>query len=185
MGRAEDVGAETSWLDINNTQAGVLAVRHLVAKGYRRIGYLGGPESDLFSRDRLSGCCRELDACGLSVDRELILHNDAMSIDAVIAQVTDLLASENRPDALACGSDMLALGALRAAHRLGLRVPEDFGVLSFDDTAVTALAEPGITSELGVQAAEILINQIENPDASIRQTLLSTKIMARASTERA
>lgn len=191
LGRAEDVGAETSWLDINNTQAGVLAVRHLVAKGYRRIGYLGGPESDLFSRDRLSGCCRELDACGLSVDRELILHNDVGSIDAVIAQVTELLASENRPDALACGSDMLALGALRAAQRSGLRVPEDFGVLSFDDTAVTALAEPGITSievdtfELGVQAAEILINQIENPDASIRQTLLSTKIMARASTERA
>ena len=191
LGRAEDVGAETSWLDINNTQAGVIAVRHLAAKGYRRIGYLGGPESDLFSRDRLSGCCRELDACGLSVDRELILHSDAKSIDAVIAQVTELLSSENRPDALACGSDMLALGAQRAAQRLGLRVPEDFGVLSFDDTAVTVLAEPGITSievdtfELGVQAAEILINQIENPDASIRQTLLSTKITARASTERA
>ena len=86
LGRAEDVGAETSWLDINNTQAGVIAVRHLAAKGYRRIGYLGGPESDLFSRDRLSGCCRELDACGLSVDRELILHSDAKDIDAVIAQ---------------------------------------------------------------------------------------------------
>lgn len=125
------------------------------------------------------------------MDRELILHSDAKGIDAVIAQVTELLSSENRPDALACGSDMLALGAQRAAQRLGLRVPEDFGVLSFDDTAVTALAEPGITSievdtfELGVQAAEILINQIENPDASIRQTLLSTKIIARASTERA
>lgn len=191
LGRAEDVGAETSWLDINNTQAGVIAVRHLVSKGYRRIGYLGGPESDLFSRDRLSGCCRELDACGLSVDRGLILHSEAGSIDEVIAQVTGLLMSENRPDAMACGSDMLALGAQRAAQRLGLRVPEDFGVLSFDDTAVTALAEPGITSiivdtfELGVQAAEILIDQIENPGASIRQTLLSTKITARASTERA
>ena len=79
----------------------------------------------------------------------------------------------------------------RAAQRLGLRVPEDFGVLSFDDTAVTSLAEPDITSievdtfELGVQAAEILIDQIENPETSIRQTLLSTKIIARASTERA
>ena len=191
LGRAEDVGAETSWLDINNTQAGVIAVRHLVSKGYRRIGYLGGPESDLFSRDRLSGCCRELDACGLSVDRGLVLHSEAGSIDEVIAQVTGLLLTENRPDAMVCGSDMLALGAQRAAQRLGLCVPEDFGVLSFDDTAVTALAEPGITSiivdtfELGVQAAEILIDQIENPGASIRQTLLSTKITARASTERA
>lgn len=191
LGRAEDVGAETSWLDINNTQAGVIAVRHLVSKGYRRIGYLGGPESDLFSCDRLSGCCRELDACGLSVDSSFILHSKAGNIDEVIAQVTGLLTTENRPDAMACGSDMLALGAQRAAQRLGLRVPEDFGVLSFDDTAVTALAEPGITSiivdtfELGVQAAEILIDQIENPEASIRQTMLSTKIAARASTERA
>ena len=94
------------------------------------------------------------------MDRGLIPAQEAKSIDDVIAQVTALFTSENRPDAMACGSDMLALGAQRAAQRLGLRIPEDFGVLSFDDTAVVPggaghLKHRGVdTFELGVQAAK-------------------------------
>lgn len=73
---------------------------------------------------------------------------------------------------------------------MGRKVPEDLGIVCFDNTSITELAEPAVTSlnvdtyELGVQAAEILINQIENPDATMRQILLSTRIIERESTQR-
>ena len=82
------------------------------------------------------------------------------------------------------------VGALRAAHQLGLRVPEQFGIISCDNTPLTELAETPITSvdvdtfALGVQAAQILIEQIEDPQTSLRQILLSTKLIERASTMR-
>ena len=119
----------------------------------------------------------------------MIIHTGA-GIENAIREVNDLLTGETRPDAVLCGSDIIALGAVRAARRIGLGIPDDFGVLSFDNTAITALAEPGITSmdvdtyELGVQTAEILINQIENPEASIRHVLLSTRVVERESTRR-
>lgn len=189
LGRTEEPDIETSWVDINNTQAGVLAARHLVQHGYKRIAFVSDAGKETFNADRISGFCRELDASGLGVDRSLIIHAEP-GIDNAVSLVSTLLKSTNRPDAVLCGSDIVALGALRAAKREGLNVPEDFGILSFDNTVVTDLAEPGISSmdvdtyELGEQAAEILINQIENPGSSIRQVLLSTRVVERASTTR-
>lgn len=189
LGRTDGTDAEMNWVDMNNTQAGVLAARHLIQHGYKRIAFVSDAESTTFDSDRVSGYCRELDAKGLPVDTGLIIHT-GVGIENAISVVKNLLMSENRPDAVLCSSDIIALGAVRAAKRAGLRIPEDFGVLSFDNTAITDLAEPGITSmdvdtyELGVQTAEILINQVENPEASIRQVLLSTRVVERESTKR-
>ena len=189
LGRIDETDVEMSWVDINNTQAGVLATRHLIQRGYRRIAFVSESGSTTFDADRVSGYCRELAAKGLPVGSEMIIHTGA-GIENAIREVNDLLTSKKRPDAVLCGSDIIALGAVRAARRIGLSIPNDFGVLSFDNTAITALAEPGITSmdvdtyELGVQTAEILISQVENPDASIRQVLLSTRVVERESTKR-
>lgn len=189
LGRTEERDADTSWVDINNTQAGVLATRHLVQRGYRRIAFVSHSGKETFNADRISGYCRELDASGLGVDQSLIIHAEP-GIDNAVSLISALLRSAGRPDAVLCGSDIVALGALRAAKREGLSVPEDLGILSFDNTVVTDLAEPGISSmdvdtyELGEQAAEILINQIENPGSSIRQVLLSTRVVESPSTAR-
>lgn len=191
LGQLEGGGAETSWVDINNTQAGALAVRHLLSKGYREIAFLGGTGADAFSRDRISGYRRELAANGIPSPKERIIQAASTEMPQIMELVNGFLNTESRPDAIICSSDRLALGALRAAKMLNLRVPDDLGVLCFDNTVITELAEPSITSidvdtfELGVQAAGILIDRVENPDASIRQTLLATKIIQRASTGRA
>ena len=189
LGRIDETDVEMSWVDINNTQAGVLATRHLIQRGYRRIAFVSESGSTTFDADRVSGYCRELAAKGLPVGSEMIIHTGA-GIENAIREVNDSLGGDTRPHAVLCGSDIIALGAVRAARRIGRGIPDDFGVLSFDNTAVTALAEPGITSmdvdtyELGVQTAEILINQIENPEASIRHVLLSTRVVERESTRR-
>lgn len=191
LGQLDSGSVETSWVDINNTQAGALATRHLLSRGYRDIAFLGGTGTDAFSRDRISGYCRELDENGIPATKERIIQAPGTDMTQIRELVTGILQDRSRPDAIICSSDRLALGTLRAAAKLGLRVPEELGILCFDNTVITELAEPGITSidvdtfELGVQAARILIDRVEKPDTSIRQTLLATKIIQRASTGRA
>lgn len=189
LGHPEEVNAEMNWIDINNVQAGSRAVKLLLQNGYERIAFLSDGDSDTFNMDRITGYCRALSANGLTPSEDMIVHGEA-ALESGIACVTELLRREPRPDAVICSDDRLALGALRAAARMGLKVPQDFGIISFDNTAVTELAEPGITSidvdtfELGLQAAELLINQVRSPELSLRQILLSTKIIERESTRR-
>lgn len=189
LGRSEEISGEVNWVDINNTQAGASATRHLLRNGYQNIAFLSDGEDKIFNQDRITGYCRELSHNGLPVDQAMIVHVES-SLDAGQKMISELLSLPQPPDAVICSSDRLALGAIRAAREKGLSVPRDFGVLSFDNTSLTELAEPSITSidmdtfEQGVQAAETLLNQIEDPDISIRQILLSTKTVVRTSTSR-
>lgn len=189
LGHSEEVGAEVNWVDINNTQAGRKAVKLLIEKGYQNIAFLSDGDKDIFNQDRISGYCRELAANHLPVSDSNILHG-LPTVESGMECVKALLERENSPDAIICSDDRLALGALRAARQAGLQVPESFGIISCDNTPLTEFAETSITSvdvdtfELGLQAAEILINQIENPQTSLRQILLSTKIIERSSTQR-
>lgn len=187
LGRPKDIDMESDWVDINNTQAGALAVKHLLGNGYRRIAFVSDGYDKLFNQDRIEGYCRELTAEGIAVDQSLIIHGEA-DHESGCACARELLTPESRPDAIICSNDRMALGVLRTAKAMGIRVPEELGIVCCDNTAVTELAQPDITSidvdtfELGLQVAETLINRIENAAASIRQILLSTRIIEREST---
>ena len=161
----------------------------LLQKGYEKIAFISDGSKDIFNQDRITGYCRELAAHQLTVSDQYILHGSP-TLESGMEGTLSLINGENPPDAVICSDDRLALGALRAARRMGLSVPEAFGIVSFDNTPLTEFAETSITSmdvdtfELGVQAAEILINQIENPQASLRQVLLSANVIERDSTAR-
>ena len=179
LGRSEEVGAEANWVDINNVQAGRRAVRLLLERGYKKIAFLSDGDGEVFNQDRIAGYRRELAAHHLSVPDGFILHG-LPTVESGMDCVRVLLQDDDAPDAVICSDDRLALGALRAAHQLGLRVPEQFGIISCDNTPLTELAETPITSvdvdtfALGVQAAQILIEQIEYPQTLLRQILLTT-----------
>ena len=189
LGRSEEVGAEANWVDINNVQAGRRAVKLLLERGYQKIAFLSDGDQEVFNQDRIAGYRRELAANHLSVPDGGILHG-LPTVESGMDCVRAFLQGSDAPDAVICSDDRLALGALRAARQLGLRVPEQFGIISCDNTPLTELAETPITSvdvdtfALGVQAAQILIEQIEDPQTSLRQILLSTKLIERASTMR-
>ncbi len=189
LGRPRNAAACTSWVDINNTQAGAAATKHLLSKGYRRIAFLSDGEGELFNQDRIAGYQQELERSGFSLDPSIIVHGDG-SLASGTESMGQLLQQNASPDAVICSNDRLALAALRAARKAGLNIPNDFGVLSFDNTAVTELAELPIscidvdTFELGNQAAINLINQIEGNNGSMKQTLLTTTVIERDSTAR-
>lgn len=188
LGHNEALLVENSWVDINNVQAGALAVRHLYQQGYRRIAFLSdADDEEIFSHDRTAGYQRELSICGLSDSNGRITRCEP-ELEAGKQCVLSLLASNDPPDAVICSSDRQALGALRAAQQMDVSVPDELGILSFDDTAITELSDPSITSidvntyELGVQAAKILLEQIDDAQSGAKQILLPTKIIVRDST---
>lgn len=178
-----------SWVDIANAQAGANAVRYLLKKGYRKIAFLSRGDRELFTLDRLEGYRSELTAAGITPDPAYVIRS-ASSPEDTARGISALLQSEAAPDAVICGDDRMALAALRAGRQLGLRIPEDLGVLCFDNTEVTEVAEPGIsavdvdTFELGRTAAENLLRQIERPGNGVNYAQLTTKVIERSSTAR-
>ena len=189
LGRPGSIDVDTSWVDIDNEQAGMLAASHLIDKGYRRIAFLSNGEKELFNQDRISGYQNALKNRQLESEDAWICHAPS-SLEKGKERVRQLLDYPIKPDAIICSDEKLALAATRVAMAAGYRVPEDFGVLCFDDTAVTELAEPGITCvdvdtfELGKLAAENLIRQIEKPEKGSRRVQLTTHIIERDSTGR-
>lgn len=189
LGRVENSADSASWVDINNTQAGAVATRHLLNKGYRRIAFLSDGAGQTFNQDRIVGYRQELKENGIAVDTSLVVHEDG-SLRSGALRMEALMGMQAPPDAVICSNDRLALAALRVARASGLNVPDDFGVLSFDNTAVAELAEVPITCidvdtfELGNQAALHLINQITGQSGGVRQTLLTTTIIERETTKR-
>ncbi len=189
LGEPRQYGIGSSWVDVNNIQGGGIAVRHLAEKGYRDIAFLSSGENKNFNQDRITGYCRALSENGLLM-REGFIRHCGSTVENGMSAVSELFQQPEKPDAVICSDYCLAVGTLRAAAQHGLRVPQDLGIVCFDNTPVTELMEPSITAVdidtfgLGEQAADILIQSIENKNMSSRQILISTKIIERDSTQR-
>jgi LacI family transcriptional regulator, galactose operon repressor len=155
----------------------------LTRRGHERIAYLGHPEPrpDFPSSVRLAAF-RE----ALPNPPQIRLIDPTQPFEGARAAARDLLADPQRPTAVFAAGDLLASAALRAAHDLDLAVPADCAVVGYDDAD---LAEPlGLTTihqpleESGQIATEILLEQLDDPRRSTRQTTLSVRLIERDTT---
>ncbi len=130
----------------DNRGGGAIAARHLLGLGRRRVAFLGDPTDHYPEfRDRFAGLAEALAAAGAPVDPARVIP--AISSEAEGERAAEALLATGRPfDALFAASDLLALGALRALARAGLRVPEDVALVGFDDIPAAALASPALTT---------------------------------------
>lgn len=120
---------------VDNASGGRLAGETLVARGYRRIAFLGGPTTASSTVDRLAGLATALRKHGLEPVRSVFGH--AYSHEAGQAMMNELLRAGGF-DAVFCGDDILAMGALDACVEAGVRVPRQIGILGFNDIAMSA-----------------------------------------------
>ncbi|MFU0833653.1 MAG: LacI family transcriptional regulator [Oscillospiraceae bacterium] len=189
LGDPKMLDADNNWVDINNIQGGVIAVNHLIENGYRNIAFLSNGDNEIFNQDRITGYSRALNKLGIPIIDDWICHCES-SAEAGMATMLQLFENQKRPDAVICSDFYLAIGALRAARKKSIAVPEEFGIICFDNSPVAELSEPAITTVdidtlgLGEQAASILIGKIKDRDRSSRQILISTKIVERDSTKK-
>ena len=170
---------------IDNAAAARTAMEHLYALGHERIAVVGGPPDNPLHRQRLEGAR----AAARAHDRlELLVPVPGdFSVESGHAAATHFLAQAPAPTAAFCFSDQMALGVLAACRDLGIRVPEEFSVVGFDDLASSRYLSPPLTTisqpmrEIGVRAVRLLLAIIQAVDVPLQQTL-EFRLMLRGST---
>ena len=126
----------------DNTEGVRRGIRHLVAHGHRRIGYLGDLHTIATAADRHRGFIEEVAAQGLEVDERLV-RLDVRGTEGAEAAVSELFAMTEPPTALFTGQNLITIGACRALRRLKLH--QRVALVGFDDILLADLLEPGIT----------------------------------------
>ncbi|MCG5468852.1 LacI family transcriptional regulator [Micromonospora sp. LAH09] len=154
---------------IDNVTAAREITAHLIRLGHRRIAAIGSQRTDegASARLRLAGYTDALRAAGLDYDETLVAPAAAWHRADGAAAMQGLLTSGVRPDAVFCFNDTLALGALRALHEAGLRVPEDVAVVGFDDIEDGRFSIPTLSTvapdkeKIAQLAVELLANRLD------------------------
>jgi DNA-binding LacI/PurR family transcriptional regulator len=159
-------GARVDSVRADSVSGAVLAVRHLVALGRRRIAFVNGPADTVPGTNRAAGYRDALAAAGLPVE-EALAETTAFSVEAGAAAAHRLLDAEPGIDSVFCANDQLALGVAHAAHDRGLRIPQDLAVVGMDDSELARAGHPALTSvdlgsgERGRLAARMLLARLD------------------------
>jgi len=170
---------------IDNAAAARTAMEHLYGLGHERIAVVGGPPDNPLHRQRLEGVEAAARARGRL--RLLKIAPGDFSIESGYTAAKKLLGQGTAPTAAFCFSDQMALGVLAACRDLGIRVPEDFSIVGFDDLASSRYPNPPLTTisqpmrEIGVRAVNLLLAIIEVVEVPHQQTL-DFSLMLRGST---
>ena len=162
------------------------ALEHLIARGHRNIAMLAGRFSPYIRNERYRAFLEIAQSHGLSTDARQIRLCDP-AVDSAETACEELLARPDRPTAILAANDMLAAGAMKAARRLGLRVPEDLAVTGVDDSNICGLLEPELTSvhidcrRMGELAAARLQSLLEGETDVPQVTVVPTQLRVRGS----
>ncbi len=140
FGRATGV-PDVDVVAIDNVGAGRMAAQTLAARGYRRVGFLGGPEHASTTIDRMQGFAAAAAELGLEV---VASFAGAYSFEAGRAAMQGRQGPQ--PEAWFCADDVLSIGALSALTDAGLRVPEDIGIIGLNDMEMAGWANIGLTT---------------------------------------
>ena len=173
-----------SYIDVDNVKATYQAVDHLIQLGYKRIGTITGLMNSTAGIDRKEGYLRVISEQGWELDDGLIAEGD-FSEQSGYKAMEKLLPA--KPDAVFAASDTMAIGAIRFAREMGLRVPEDLAVIGFDDLPIASLSDFQLTTvrqpivQFGAKAVETLIDLIENGIKPSRRIIMDTELIIRDS----
>lgn len=177
---------DAPFVDADNYSGGRLATRHLLDLGHRRVAMVRGPQRSHSSNDRYVGYRDALEGAGVGVAPERIVSMPSAESD--IEPVRRLMQAADRPTALFCWSDEVALALLPMLTGMGLRVPEDVSLVGFDSLAVCERSAPPLTSvrqpivEMATQATRLLAALVREEPIAQRQILVPLSLDVRRST---
>ncbi|MDT7708118.1 MAG: LacI family transcriptional regulator [Pseudonocardiales bacterium] len=162
--------------------------KHVLDQGHRRVAVIGGPSALWTAQQRLAGYREAFAGAGLDPDELPVLVGDYRQASGtrLAAQALAGPAGE-RPTALLCANDLMAIGALEHCKTVGLRVPEDVSIVGFDDLPVSALLTPRLTTvrqpahDMGYRAVTALFDLLEDVQESPSPARLATSLQLRDS----
>jgi DNA-binding LacI/PurR family transcriptional regulator len=152
--------------DIDGSQQ---VTRHLIELGHKRIAYIGNSISGRITLDRLTGFRQEMESAGLAIPAKYIHEASGGGAENGISVVEHFLNLPDRPTALVCYNDMMAIGVLKGMQQAGIRVPEDISITGFDNIVFSAYTNPPLTTLdqpkrfIGAEAARLLLELLDKP----------------------
>ncbi|NOY49601.1 MAG: LacI family transcriptional regulator [Chlorobi bacterium] len=163
------------------------AVNHLISRGCRRIAIYSSPQHMLIGKNRFEGYKDALEKNGLTFNRDLVYACD--TIDSAMKISRSVLKKQDRPDGIFAVNDLTAIGVMKVAKHLGIRVPEDLKVVGFENSRSSTISEPELTSvdqfgyNLGKKSAELLLKRIKEGtyDYEPIRLKLKTELIVRGS----
>lgn len=161
------------WVDTNHALAGEYAASHMIDCGYTDVAFIGGRKGDVISTQRQKGFISGMLAHGWRVPARRVLYTDASRRDSHDTALA-LLNGGDRPQAIICENNTLALGVVKAIQELSLKIPEDIAVLTFDVYPYSSIIDPKLTVvdinvyDMGVQAGAMMLRKLENPNLLIQ-----------------
>ncbi len=169
-----------------NTESTARLVRHLGELGHVRIGMISGLTGLSTSAERIDGYRLGLDRLGLPFERRLVANGRSVAESARLA-VRRLMRLPKPPTALVVANNLMTIGAVQELHALGLRIPQDIALVSFDDFQWAALFAPRLTTiaqpihEFGVEAVRLLLDRLAEPERDAVAVRLEPAFMHRES----
>jgi DNA-binding LacI/PurR family transcriptional regulator len=164
--------------------AGEQSFGHLASLGHRRIALVVGPEDHMPSQRKIKAFLAEAERSGLA--GEVTVEHAQFSMEGGRAATARVLRTD--VTAVICGSDVLALGAIRAVRRAGRSVPGDVSVIGFDDSSFMNCTDPPLTTvrqpieAMGRAAVTLLLNQVEGTATAPEELLFEPELVVRGST---
>jgi LacI family transcriptional regulator len=173
---------------IDNQQAAYDMATYLIGLGHKRIAFIKGPADHGDAKVRFAGFCKAMEDAGLTVDETLCVPA-TFEFTAGLAAAEELLSIRPLPSAVFACNDEIAAAVLATAHRLGLKIPDDFSLAGFDDVPLARSVWPALTTcrqkmELtGYMAVDFIVNPPASAEA--RKRPQQHELVLRQSTARA
>lgn len=175
-------------VESDNYTAGAEAMRHLVELGHTSIGILLGPTNTSTSRYRLDGALSILTEYSIPIAKESIINGD-FTHEAGYSGLVRLMRGSNPPTAVFCANDVIAVGALEASQKLGMKVPENLSLIGVDDIPMAGWSMISLTTvrqpigQIGSKAVELIAARVEGRiDPEPVHHILPTSILKRSTT---
>lgn len=176
-----------SCVNIDDASACFHATQHLIDLGHERIAFLGGKRNYQNTKRRIQGYQKAMEAAGLLIPEEYCLTGDYTESSG-FEMADTLLHLPNRPTAVVCASDTIAIGCIHTMNQAGLNIPNDISVIGFGDIEAGRTMNPPLTTvsqsseEYGTVAAHMLLQSMDMPVILSQKVLLQTRLIIRGST---
>lgn len=181
-------GAQHDSVVIDQREGALAMMRHLLQRcGARRIIFVGGLQTNVDTMARLDACRQALREAGMTFDPADVIHLDYQYETAYSFALEHVTRWAGERHCVFAANDEMASGIVDAAAARGLRVPEDFAVVGFDDTRVARMTRPPLTTvrvpmaEMGSTAVELLCRRLADPELPPSQISLHPELVVRAS----
>jgi len=174
-------------ITIDNFNSIKESVNYLVENGHRKIGFITGLLDSDIAKDRLKGFEAALGIHSIEINQEYIFNGD-YSYESGEKGAEAILKLKDRPTAIICSNDIMAIGAMRMIQESGLRIPNDISIIGFDDIEVAANVFPSLTtvstpiSEIAELSVNSLIAAINGENIEYIHKVLPAKLVVRNST---